>query len=160
MQLTDTSSRPARSDAGDSPAPRPPAGPYWQKASRRPPWPIWAVAIVGGWLFLVAAGVLLDHVTGHSHNFCLLKSTTGVPCPTCGTTRAFLSLSRGDVLGAWRMNPLVMTVLLLWVLDIVIRVVFARRLRWNLSRRQRRVAWLGGVVLLLLNWAYVIVYVG
>ena len=32
---------------------------------------------------------------------------TGVPCPTCGSTRAGLALVRGDIPGALHFNPLV-----------------------------------------------------
>jgi hypothetical protein len=38
---------------------------------------------------------------------CFVKQWTGIPCPTCGGTRAALALVRFDVLGALRWNPLV-----------------------------------------------------
>lgn len=37
---------------------------------------------------------------------CPLRTLTGVPCPTCGSTRAGLSLAQGDPLGALHLNPL------------------------------------------------------
>ncbi len=37
---------------------------------------------------------------------CPFKSLIGIPCPTCGTTRAALSLARLDVLGALVRYPL------------------------------------------------------
>lgn len=37
---------------------------------------------------------------------CTLKHWTGVPCPTCGMTRAFGALLAHDVLGALRLHPL------------------------------------------------------
>lgn len=37
---------------------------------------------------------------------CVLKSLAGVPCPTCGLTRAAEALSRGDLSGALRLQPL------------------------------------------------------
>lgn len=38
---------------------------------------------------------------------CLLKQTLGVPCPTCGGTRAALALGQLDLAEAFRLNPLV-----------------------------------------------------
>ncbi|MEO5821319.1 MAG: DUF2752 domain-containing protein [Vicinamibacteraceae bacterium] len=38
---------------------------------------------------------------------CAFKTMTGLPCPTCGVTRAIIALSRGDVDRALFMNPLV-----------------------------------------------------
>lgn len=37
---------------------------------------------------------------------CLLRRMTGVPCPTCGMTRAFVAMGRGDVVAAARHHPL------------------------------------------------------
>jgi Protein of unknown function (DUF2752) len=37
---------------------------------------------------------------------CLFHAVTGLPCPTCGATRAVLALSHLDLAGAAAMNPL------------------------------------------------------
>jgi hypothetical protein len=37
---------------------------------------------------------------------CLLHEWTGLPCPTCGTTRSAVSLLHGDLAGAVGWNPL------------------------------------------------------
>ncbi len=52
-----------------------------------------AVAIFYGVLF--ALGVT-----------CPIKALTGVSCPGCGMTRAWLSLLRGDLAAAWDYHPL------------------------------------------------------
>ena len=36
---------------------------------------------------------------------CGYRARTGLPCPLCGATRAFVHLARGHVLTAWRYNP-------------------------------------------------------
>lgn len=37
---------------------------------------------------------------------CFLFVTTGLQCPGCGVTRATHALLHGDLLAAWRLNPL------------------------------------------------------
>jgi hypothetical protein len=37
--------------------------------------------------------------------FCPFKTLTGIPCPGCGMTRALLSMTKGDFLGATNFNP-------------------------------------------------------
>ena len=37
---------------------------------------------------------------------CLLASTTGLPCPGCGSTRAFFALLEGNFVGTLRFHPL------------------------------------------------------
>jgi drug/metabolite transporter (DMT)-like permease len=37
---------------------------------------------------------------------CLFKLLTGMPCPGCGMTRAYLHLFKGDLAGAFYFHPL------------------------------------------------------
>ena len=57
---------------------------------------------------LAAAAVLLAHVrlSGRPSTVCLLRATTGVPCPLCGGTTAAVRLGSGDLAGALRASPL------------------------------------------------------
>ena len=36
---------------------------------------------------------------------CTAKRVFGIPCPGCGLTRAFVSISHGEFSRAWRFNP-------------------------------------------------------
>ena len=61
---------------------------YRQAARRHLPW----VLLLGG--VLLAAGLLPP--SGLPIRSCLALRLTGYPCPTCGWTRGFIGLARGD----------------------------------------------------------------
>ncbi len=87
---------------------------------------------------------------------CLFRLLTGLPCPTCGTTRAVLCLLHLDVPGALAYNPLVTLALLaLPVAAALSRVPRGRVWLGGFTRRPARHALLLGA-LLLLNWGYVL----
>ena len=113
------------------------------------------------WLTLVGAGAAVSHsvsrVTGEPETSCMFKRATGLPCPTCGGTRCVLSLARGRIVQAVLFNPLVFVGLIVVAAIALIRVVAARRVSVELARRQRIAAWVGGIALALVNWAYLIV---
>lgn len=52
---------------------------------------------------LLAVLVLLFQAAGWQ--ICLFHRLTGLPCPTCGATRAAFALLRGDWAGAWGWHP-------------------------------------------------------
>lgn len=71
------------------------------------------------WLFW---GVSKFQLGSHTPDVCLIKLTTNLPCPSCGSTRSVFSLLHGDILNALYLNPfgiiiaLIMVVTPLWVL--------------------------------------------
>src|SRR4030067_1301132 len=56
---------------------------------------------------------------------CVFKGLTGIPCPTCGSTRSVVSLSQGHVLGSFAENPLlaacIMTALFYFIYSLIAR---------------------------------------
>ncbi|MBR3679285.1 MAG: DUF2752 domain-containing protein [Oscillospiraceae bacterium] len=54
---------------------------------------------------------ILPHVPG-----CVIRTLTGLKCPSCGMTHAVLSLFRGDIVGAVRENLMVPVGVLLGIL--------------------------------------------
>jgi hypothetical protein len=51
------------------------------------------------WLYLGVKG-------SHTVEICLIKRTTDIPCPSCGSTRSVVSITEGHFAEALRLNPL------------------------------------------------------
>lgn len=118
----------------------------------------WAVLLGVAWLTMVIAGVVVEKATGHPVQMCMFKRLTGLPCATCGSTRAMLALAHGEPARAFTLNPMVCVLLAIapvWLL-----------LRWRRTRTGgqaaawssswRIIAWAAATGLFFANWAYVI----
>ena len=62
------------------------------------------------------------------YGFCIFKHVTGIPCPSCGSTRSILSIINGDLYDGLLWNPigflllLILTITPLWLLiDIIFK---------------------------------------
>lgn len=102
---------------------------------------------------LCAAGIGLVALLAHFFGLtlCPLKRLTGIPCPTCGTTRACLLLLRGHPRDAFAMQPFALVgipLLILWILSPRVRAFSAAL--WKHSTIK-----LLALLLLLLDWLYV-----
>lgn len=79
------------------------------------------IACIAGysWLYF---GISASSNTSSNYQVCVIKHVTGVPCPSCGSTRSVISIVHGDFLQALNMNPfgyLISAILLiapLWIL--------------------------------------------
>ena len=91
---------------------------------------------------------------------CAFKTFTGVPCPTCGTTRMFTCLAQVDLAGAFAMNPAValavIAALLLFIHDAAVYIIGSRA-ACTFSSREARWARSGAVAAFLANWIYLTV---
>lgn len=118
--------------------------------------PLWAAALTLIWAGLVLAVALIARERGIAVNLCPLRSAAGIPCPTCGGTRAALALFAGRPVEAFLLNPLLAAAGAAGAAWLLARLVFGRSIRVELSRVERRAAWAAGAVLLAANWAYLI----
>ena len=59
-----------------------------------------------GALLAAAIGLALLHLPWRPATVCVLRATTGIPCPLCGGTTAAVHVGRGDLLGGLRASPL------------------------------------------------------
>lgn len=126
------------------------------KVSRRPDWSGWAVVTGAVWLLLVGAIWVLDKLNGTHFTLCHFKRVTGLPCPTCGTTRMVENLATGHPVQAVLMNPFVFGLWLVLVSTIALRIGFGRKLVVDMPRRQKKAAWITLGVLFLANWVLLI----
>ena len=131
----------------------------FRRVSRRPPWPVWAVLVVSGWLGLVGVAVWVSSRTGVAVELCMFKRVTGVGCVTCGATRGVLSLMHGQAAQAWLYNPLVFSVLPFVGAALLFRLVFGLQVRARLGRFEWVMAWVLATGVLAANWVYVIYHV-
>jgi hypothetical protein len=128
----------------------------WEPCSRIPAVPLWALAIVGGWGLFVALAVGLQRFTGIPLDICLFRQLTGHPCPTCGSTRIVLGFLQGHGLLVARLNPGVWAALVGAAALLAVRVILGRRLRLEASALERRWLLVAGLVLVLLDWWWVL----
>jgi len=109
----------------------------------------------------IAAGVLLITAATPFAIPCVFRLITGIPCPGCGLSRAFLYAVRLDFLAALRMNILFVPLLVGGTAYLVCALLELRgkpaiaRLNKALSKKWVIVI---AVVLTAASWAYNIVY--
>lgn len=72
-----------------------------------------------GWLYFS-----LQHqheIQNNEFSVCLVKNVTNIPCPSCGTTRAVMEVSKGEISRSILLNPfgiivaLIMVVCPIWI---------------------------------------------
>jgi hypothetical protein len=113
------------------------------------------VVLVALWLAGVGY-IVWQSGPGSGPPLCVFRRFTGVPCPTCGTTRAVLAVGSGRVVEAVLLNPFVTIAGAVGGAWLALRVIAGRRVRLHLGVRTRRVALAGLVVLFIVNWCWVI----
>jgi hypothetical protein len=86
---------------------------------------------------------------------CPVLLVAGVPCPTCGVTRALVLALHGDVAGATRMHPLMWLAVPVTLVFVGAELVgYARARAWGGSRRIpfSNVLMIGTAMLLFALW--------
>jgi cytochrome bd-type quinol oxidase subunit 2 len=114
------------------------------------------LAVAAAWL---AAVVLFEMLRppGCSASLCLFRNVTGLPCPTCGSTRAVQALVAGRPLEALRHNPLVVTAPVAGAAWLLLRAAGAAP-RWQARRGSDVALAVVAVLLVAVNWWYVMLH--
>ena len=127
-------------------------------SNRKIYWIMSTLSLVG----YIWIGFQLFHSTDayHGFDFCMFKSLTGVPCPSCGITRSILQLYHGQFTEAILINPLgliaaVMLVIVpLWIVYDITRNSQSMATYYRKTERvlQKQSIYFPLIALLLLNW--------
>jgi len=91
---------------------------------------------------------------------CPFRVVTGIPCPSCGSTRSLVHLAHGDIAGSLILNPLfslAMITALFLFFACSVRLPFNRsRITLTHTRREGTVLRAGMAGIFLANWSYLI----
>lgn len=117
-----------------------------------------AIALV---TILVAVFVPADRILADIGYRCPFRAMTGVPCPSCGATRAFVLAGSLRFADAVRINPLatvLFAAMVIYTPVALLSVVFrTKRLRLaGMGRREKRLIALAILLVALANWAYML----
>lgn len=116
-------------------------------------------AILTGIGAAAAVAVALLHLDALPFSVCVFKLATGLPCLSCGSTRALGRLVHGDVAGAFAMNPLAaagMLALLPWAGADLLLLTRRKAFALELGPAAARAARIAAVAAVLVNWAYLV----
>jgi hypothetical protein len=84
------------------------------------------IACVAGYigLYYIISSNVIENKT---MDVCLIKHTTNIPCPSCGSTRSIISLTKGNFVDALSTNPIglliaiIMLIAPVWIIKDVIQ---------------------------------------
>jgi hypothetical protein len=119
------------------------------------------VATLAGALGVGGVVVSLLHLDRLPFSVCFFKTMTGMPCMTCGTTRALGLLARLHPWNALHMNPLATVILcglLLYGAADVLLLARGQRLAFDPGARLGRALWILFALLVVVNWGYLIAH--
>ena len=91
---------------------------------------------------------------------CGMRAAVGIPCLSCGATRATLALFGGDILSALALQPLIITLyfgVALWGLASFGTFMANRKLILRFNRLEDLIFKISLIALPLANWAYLII---
>jgi hypothetical protein len=110
------------------------------------------------------AWIIISHFKKPTHNvgICLVKNVSGIPCPSCGTTRSVMFIFNGDYFQGLMINPLGYLMILLaaiipvWVtIDIVTKGhSFYEFFKITESFLIKKWVYIPLSILLLINWIW------
>ncbi len=63
------------------------------------------IACLAGYIWLYF-NIVFNYTASKSFEVCLIKHVTNIPCPSCGSTRSVVLISKGNFIEALLINPL------------------------------------------------------
>ena len=119
-----------------------------------------SIACFVGYTWLILNHFFINHTADTT--LCLIKHTTGIPCPACGSTRSMLSLMDFNFTAAMYFNPIgiILAVVLITVpLGLLYDIMFKKDLVLKAYRKmetffQQKLVAIVGICLIVANWIW------
>ena len=100
-----------------------------------------------------------------SPGVCLMKSVTGIPCPSCGSTRSIMAMLNGDFYAGFLSNPMgiiILFILILGPLWTAYDLLFNQKSLWAFYNQMEKIIRKKSVAIPLIllvsaNWAWNII---
>jgi hypothetical protein len=122
---------------------------------RQKPFKVWRdFSLLSGILLL---SMLVPPFYYGEFTLCLFKNITGLPCPGCGMTRAFLFLGHGKIHEAVILNPnslLIFPIIVFLWLNEVVYMATGKDVKIHLTYREKIFLYFLSGLLMLFVWGY------
>ena len=119
------------------------------------------IACLAGYIWLYFS--LTKNITeSKSFEVCLIKYVTNIPCPSCGSSRSVISLTKGDFIGALNFNPIgylvaiIMLIAPIWIIADTIKrtnTLFDFYLKTETYLKKPKIA-IPLILLVIINWIW------
>lgn len=119
------------------------------------------IACLAGYIWLYFS--LTKNITeSKSFEVCLIKYVTNIPCPSCGSSRSIISLTKGDFNGALNFNPIgylvaiIMLIAPIWIIADTIKrtnTLFDFYLKIETYLKKPKIA-ITLILLVIINWIW------
>ena len=90
---------------------------------------------------------------------CFFRQWSGIPCPSCGATRAGILASHLHLWEAFTTNPLfffIYIILFLWSANSIAGWWLKKNIRITLSKKERKIITISAWISIPLNWIYLV----
>lgn len=119
------------------------------------------IACVAGYVWLYY-NITSNLTETKSVEVCMIKHATNLPCPSCGSTRSIISLTKGNFFEAFDLNPmgflvaLIMLIAPVWVIiDIILRsnslFLCYQKIERSLKKPKYAIPF---ILLVIINWVW------
>lgn len=119
------------------------------------------IACLAGYIWLYYS--ITSNVTENkSVEVCLIKHATNIPCPSCGSTRSIISLTKGNFVEAFDLNPigyivaLIMLISPVWIIsDVILKNNSLFKCYQIIERHLKKPKYVIPLILLvIINWVW------
>jgi len=122
---------------------------------------ILGIACLAGYIWLYF-NITNKFIENKNREVCLIKYTSNIPCPSCGSTRSIISLTKGDFIGALNFNPIgyivagIMLIVPVWIItDMILQrnslFIFFQRTESQLKKPKYAIPL---ILLVVINWIW------